>query len=155
MQWISLIILGHPECWTSCRMVQDPRRSIGNLETKPQCVFPIRRASKIERGNWEILFVGGDIGWIYRFPRSDETWPRSLCVGRETAGDDELFRIIERHQHGSMLSYGLRKSPIVLSRRPDHLADRTQNIQNRRSFNFVNAICNVLKDRNDGLYSSA
>jgi hypothetical protein len=72
--------------------------------------------------------VGGDIAWTYRCPRSDETSAGPLCVGQEATDDSELFRMIGRHQHGSMLSYRLLKSPIVLSRRPDPLVDLLQGI---------------------------
>jgi hypothetical protein len=54
-----------------------------------------------------------------------------------------------------MFSYRLLKSRIVLYRRTDPLVDRLQGIQNGWSFNFFNAICSVLKDRNDGLSGCA
>jgi hypothetical protein len=44
--WISFITLGHPECWTSCRMVQDPRR-YPNHTPSFLCLF--ERLTRIER----------------------------------------------------------------------------------------------------------
>jgi hypothetical protein len=91
----------------------------------PACVSYSRGVQDLKR-KLAMSFVGGDIAWTYRFARSEETSPGLLCVGRDRTGDNELFRVIGRHQHRTMLRSSLVKLPVVLYRLPDPLVDLLQ-----------------------------
>jgi hypothetical protein len=168
MQWISFIILGHPECWISCRMVQDTRRSLNHTPSFCRNFWEIdANRAGIWRQNLSVCFrfdgpstskeeIGKSLcGSRYRLDVSFSSFRWDVVMDSvRCQRNSRWWWVIPHNSKVSAREYVeryLSKSPMVLYRRPDPLVDPLQGIRNRLSLNFFTASRNVLKDPNNRL----